>query len=58
MGTVTSKTKALDVICTTNFLSVTLEDVRVLSVPLWWYPRLPEASLQNQSQVEIFGDGQ
>lgn len=36
-----------------------LKDGRILSAPLWWYPRLQKATVQQREAWEIlpFGDG-
>ena len=38
-------------------LWVTLEDERIISTPLHWYPWLAEASPEQQHQVELLPDG-
>jgi hypothetical protein len=43
--------------CTDDELVVTLTDGRTLSVPLIWFPRLADASVQQRAQYELLGDG-
>lgn len=38
-------------------LVVDLEDGRILSVPLSWYPRLEHATDEERSRWELFADG-
>jgi uncharacterized protein DUF2442 len=37
-------------------LWVTLEDERVISTPLYWYPWLAEAAVEQQQNVELLPD--
>jgi hypothetical protein len=37
-------------------LKVTLEDERVISTPLYWYPWLEEASDEQQRNIELLPD--
>ena len=39
-----------------NKLWVELEDERVISTPLHWYPWLEEASLEHQQNIELLPD--
>jgi hypothetical protein len=59
MRTLTEKTEALavEVSCSTDALSVTLTDGRVVSVPLVWFPRLAEASARQRTGWELIGGG-
>ena len=52
-----SETLAVDVSCSSDALSVTLSDGRVVSVPLVWFPRLADASHREQSDWELIGGG-
>jgi hypothetical protein len=38
-------------------LTVTLHDGRVLSVPLWWYPRLHESASPEWKNWRLLDDG-
>ena len=49
--------RAADVQCTDDELVVVLTDGRTLSVPLAWFPRLVNASVQQRAQIELLGDG-
>jgi len=40
-----------------RFLNVTLADGRALRTPLWWYPRLANASTQARAMVELMPMG-
>jgi hypothetical protein len=40
-------------LCDSEQLHVTLADGRGLSAPLWWYPRLAEASPEERSEIEL-----
>jgi len=59
MSTLTGITdeRVADVKVTTETLTVSLADGRVLSVPLFWYPRLAEASQQQREKWETCGAG-
>jgi len=59
MNTLTQKTEvlAVEVSCSTDALSVTLTDGRVVSVPLVWFPRLADASRRQRSDWELIGGG-
>ena len=59
MTTLTEKTEtlAVEVSCSTDALSVTLTDGRVVSVPLVWFPRLADASPPQRSDWELIGGG-
>jgi Protein of unknown function (DUF2442) len=39
--------------CDDEHLTVTLADGRVLRAPLWWYPRLADASTKDRAHVEF-----
>ncbi|MGJ0622392.1 MAG: DUF2442 domain-containing protein [Methylocystis sp.] len=39
--------------CDDSFLTVALADGRVLRAPLWWYPRLAQASPAERRTVEL-----
>ena len=43
--------------CDPTMLHVRLADSRVVSTPLWWYPRLLEASAAQRNNVELMRDG-
>jgi hypothetical protein len=43
---------------TDESLTVRLDDGRVLSVPLTWYPRLLHATKQERERFELIGDGE
>ena len=49
--------RAVDVRFTDDALVVRMRDGRVLSVPLAWFPRLREATIQQRSSWELIGDG-
>ena len=44
--------------CTDTDLIVHLLDGRVISAPLVWFPRLPEATQQQLENWELLGDGE
>ncbi|MEM7302270.1 MAG: DUF2442 domain-containing protein [Pseudomonadota bacterium] len=48
----------IDVKIGTDFVAFTLADGSSVSAPVWWYPRLATASLEQQQNWEIlpFGD--
>lgn len=48
---------AADVKVTSEALTVHLQDGRVVSVPLAWYPRLVEGSSAERRQWELIGPG-
>ena len=39
--------------CDSEHVEVTLADGRVLQTPLWWYPRLAKASLEERAEIEF-----
>ena len=45
--------RAVAVRCSDTLLQVTLADGRVISTPLWWYPRLLAATAQQRASYEI-----
>jgi hypothetical protein len=47
----------VEVSCSSDALSVTLSDGRVVSVPLVWFPRLADASAGERSDWEMIGGG-
>jgi hypothetical protein len=49
--------RALDIAVDDDYLRVTLEDGRVLAVPLAWFPTLGVATLQQRSNWELVGPG-
>jgi hypothetical protein len=59
VSTLVEKAEALavDVECSTDAVSVTLSDGRVVSVPLVWFPRLANASRRERSNWELIGGG-
>ena len=59
MSTLVEKTEALAVeaSCSTDTLSVTLSDGRLVSVPLAWFPRLADATPRERSDWELIGGG-
>lgn len=44
--------------CTSDELVVSLNDGRVLSVPLAWFPRLANASPEQLAAFELLGEGE
>lgn len=50
--------KAQSVRFTDDELIVCLQDGRVLSVPLAWFPRLAKAQATERAHHELLGDGQ
>lgn len=44
--------------CTEDELVVSLDDGRVLSVPLVWFPRLAYATPEQRSEFELLGEGE
>ncbi len=49
--------RVVDVSFSTDSLSVTLRDGRVISVPLTWFPRLRHASSEQLGHWKIAGGG-
>ena len=49
---------AVDARLTDDTLSVDLNDGRTISVPLGWYPRLVEASLEEREHWRLIGGGE
>ncbi len=52
-----SEVKAVEVSCTSDALSVVLNDGRMVSVPLAWFPRLLDATLKQRAEWEFIGGG-
>ncbi len=48
---------AVDAVCTSDTLTVTLSDGRVVSAPLAWFPRLLEATARQRADWELIGGG-
>jgi hypothetical protein len=46
-----------DVACTESDLVVSLRDGRKIVTPLWWYPRLSNASPEQRAHWELAGAG-
>ena len=59
MSTLVEKAEALavEVSCSSDALSVTLSDGRVVSVPLVWFPRLVDATPRQRGEWELIGGG-
>lgn len=53
----TTELVAIEVKITSEALVVGLEDGRVVSVPLAWYPRLAEGTPSERRQFELIGPG-
>jgi hypothetical protein len=49
--------RAVDVRFTDDALVVTLKDGRTLGVPLSWFPRLRDATVEQRSAWELIGQG-
>jgi Protein of unknown function (DUF2442) len=54
----TEHVKAVSVRITDETLDVTLEDGRLLFVPLLWYPRLQHGNAHERAQWELIGGGE
>jgi hypothetical protein len=54
---ITADERVLDVASSDDALSVSLRDGRVISVPLVWYPRLLNATLEQRKNWKIAGGG-
>lgn len=50
--------RAVAVRCTTDELVVSLDDGRVLSVPLAWFPRLAHARADQLETYKLLGEGE
>ena len=57
MNTSIHSAKILSLVVTDHFLTARLQDGRVVSNPLEWYPRLLRASPEDRHAFEISGDG-
>jgi hypothetical protein len=49
--------RPVDARCEAEHLTVTLADGRVLRAPLWWYPRLQNASASALRDIELMPMG-
>lgn len=47
----------VEAVCDDTHLSVTLADGRVIRTPLWWYPRLLNATHEQRNIVELMPFG-
>ena len=52
-----SETLAVEVACSDDALTVVLDDGRIVSVPLVWFPRLLNATRKQRNQWEFIGGG-
>jgi hypothetical protein len=52
-----SEATAVEVSCTSDALSVVLNDGRMVSVPLVWFPRLLDATPKQRAEWELIGGG-
>ena len=50
--------RAQDVVVTDDTLTVDLSDGRTISVPLGWYPRLLQGSVEERKNWRLVGQGQ
>jgi hypothetical protein len=50
-------TRPVEVRCDDDNLHITLADGRTISAPLWWYPRLRDASSAQREIVELMPMG-
>ncbi len=50
--------RAQDVVVTEDTLTVDLSDGRTISVPLGWYPRLLQGSVEERTNWRLVGQGQ
>ncbi len=53
----TSEVLAVEVSCSDDAITVTLDDGRTVSVPLVWFPRLLTASPNQREDWELIGGG-
>ncbi len=56
MSSLTSDVRALNVIVTSDSLTVDLNDGRSISVPLAWYPRLLHGTPEQRSNCRLIGN--
>lgn len=49
--------RPVEAFCDDAHLHVTLADGRALSTPLWWYPRLVDATPDERADVELMAMG-
>lgn len=52
-----SEPLALEVSCSSDELTVELDDGRTVSVPLAWFPRLLQASAKQRKEWKLIGGG-
>ncbi len=43
----------IEAACDSKHLTVKLRDGRILQAPLWWYPRLRDASAAQRARIEL-----
>jgi hypothetical protein len=49
--------RPVSIACDSSHLRVTLADGRIVQTPLWWYPRLLNASEADRTNVELMPMG-
>lgn len=54
---VEKRVKATDVDFTEDYIIVTLEDARILQIPLMWYPKLYNSSIDQKRNFKWIGKG-
>ena len=54
---VTYESLVCDVTCTDDTLTVMLVDGREISVPITWFPRLQDATIEQRTQWRLIGGG-
>ncbi len=52
-----SETLAVEVACSDDAITVVLDDGRIVSVPLVWFPRLLNATAKQRKEWEFIGGG-
>jgi Protein of unknown function (DUF2442) len=50
--------KAIDIVFLNSKMIVFLEDGRELSIPLEWFPRLREATIEQLNKWRLIGNGE
>lgn len=57
-STLETTARAREVVVSDTELIVHLKDGRSVSVPLTWFPRLLEATVEQRANFELLGDGE
>ena len=58
LSVISKSKKAINIVFETSKMIVILEDGRELSIPLEWFPRLREATIEQLNKWRFIGNGE